>query len=82
MEKFLALMISELSKHKYKKRLKYFLTFRRDKGARGSDQSHGNFIAHNNLISDTFFYSNESGPIATVFHLKKITTLISISLFY
>ena len=72
-EKFLALMISELSKHKYKKKLKYLLTFRRDKGARGSDQSHGNFIAHNNLISNTFFYSNESGPIATVFHLKKIT---------
>ena len=58
--------------YKYKKRLKYLLTFRRDKGARGSDQSHGNFIAHNNLISDTSFYSNESGPIATVFHLKKI----------
>ena len=72
MEKFLILMINELSKHKYKKRLKYILTFRRDKGGRGSDQSHGNFIAHNDLISNSFFYSNESGPIATAYHLKKI----------
>ena len=72
MEKFLKMMIIELSKHKYKKRLKYILTFRRDKGARGSDQAHGNFIAHNNLISNSFFYSNESGPIATAYHLKKI----------
>ena len=65
-------MISELSKNKYKKRLKYLLTFRRDKGARGSDQAHGNFIAHNNFISNSFFYKNESGPIATAYHLKKI----------
>ena len=53
-EKFLILMISELSKNKYKKRLKYLLTFRRDKGARGSDQAHGNFVAHNNFISNSF----------------------------
>ena len=71
-EKFLRLMIEETSKHKFKKRLKYILTFRRDKGGRGSDQAHGNFIAHKNLIKNSYFYSNEGGPIATVYHLKKI----------
>ena len=65
-------MIEETSKHKFKKRLKYILTFRRDKGGRGSDQAHGNFIAHKNLIKNSYFYSNEGGPIATVYHLKKI----------
>ena len=72
MEIFLNLMIEELSKHKYKKKLKYILTFRRDKGGRGSDQAHGNYIAHNNLIPGSFFHTNESGPIATVYYLKKI----------
>tara|TARA_B110000971_G_C19923584_1_gene460423 strand:+ start:236 stop:1048 length:813 start_codon:yes stop_codon:yes gene_type:complete len=71
-KKFLSLMIQETSKHKFKKRLKYLLTFRRDPGGRGSDQSHGNYIAHNNLIENSFFYSNASGPIATAYHLKKI----------
>jgi hypothetical protein len=65
-------MIDETSKHKFKKRLKYILTFRRDKGSRGSDQAHGNFIAHNNLINDSYFYSNINGPVATVYHLKRI----------
>ena len=72
-------MISELSKNKYKKRLKYLLTFRRDKGARGSDQAHGNFIAHNNFISNSFFYKNESGPIATAYHLKKLSSIIKMN---
>ena len=71
-EKFLKLMIEETGKHKFKKRLKYILTFRRDKGGRGSDQAHGNYIAHKKFIENYFFYSNESGPIATVYHLKKI----------
>tara|TARA_Y100000389_G_scaffold75920_1_gene72574 strand:+ start:3304 stop:4119 length:816 start_codon:yes stop_codon:yes gene_type:complete len=70
--KFLSLMIEELKKHKFKKRLKFILTFRRDKGGRGSDQAHGNFIAHKNLIEDSFFYPNKSGPIATVYHLEEI----------
>ncbi len=70
--KFLNLMIDETRKHKFKKRLKYLLTFRRDKEGRGSDQAHGNFIAHNNLIENTYFYSNKNGPIATVYHLEKI----------
>lgn len=71
-EKFLRLMIQETNTYKFKKRLKYLLTFRRDPQARGSDQSHGNFIAHNKLIKNSFFYSNESGPVATIYHLKKI----------
>jgi len=72
-KKFLTLMIQEMSKHKYPKKLKYLLTFRKDKSGRGSDQAHGNYIAHNNLIKNSFFYSNESGPVATLFYLKKIT---------
>ena len=72
LKKFLSMMIAETAKHKFEKRLKYILTFRRDKTSRGSDQSHGNYIAHNKLIDNTFLYSNESGPVATVFHLKKI----------
>jgi hypothetical protein len=71
-KEFLTLMIDELPKHKFKRRLKYALTFRRDKGGRGSDQSHGNYIAHNNLIKNTSFYSNASGPVATAYHLKNI----------
>ena len=71
-KKFLSLMIQEISKHKYKRRLKYALTFRRDPGGRGSDQSHGNYIAHNKLIKNSFFYSNEGGPIATAYYLEKI----------
>ncbi len=72
MKKFLELMIEETSKHKFKKRIKYILTFRRDKGGRGSDQAHGNYIAHNKLIKNSHFYPNASGPIATVYHLKDI----------
>ena len=71
-EEFLRLMIQETNNFKFKKRLKYLLTFRRDPKGRGSDQSHGNFIAHNKLIKNSFFYSNESGPVATIYHLKKI----------
>lgn len=71
-KKFLKLMIDETSKKRFKKRLKYLLTFRRDPNGRGSDQSHGNYIAHNNLIENSFYYSNKSGPIATIYHLEKI----------
>ncbi len=71
-KKFLELMIDETSKHKFKKRLKYIITFRRDKGGRGCDQAHGNYIAHKKLIEDTYFYTNAGGPIATVYHLEKI----------
>ena len=72
MIKYLNLMVNLISKKKYKKSLKYLLTFRRDKGGRGSDQAHANFIGHNSLIKNSHFYSNHDGPIATVYHLKKI----------
>lgn len=72
MLEYLKLMIEEIKKHKFKKRLKYLITFRRDPKARGSDQSHGNFIAHNKLINNSFFYTNKDGPIATIYYLKKI----------
>ena len=66
-------MIDQLSRYKFKKRLKYLLTLRRDKIGRGSDQAHGNFIAHKKLIENSFFYSNAEGPIASAYYLKKIS---------
>ena len=72
MIEYLKLIKNLIKNKKYKKSLKYLLTFRRDKNGRGCDQAHANFIGHNKLIEDSHFYSNESGPIATVYHLKKI----------
>lgn len=56
----------------YKKRLKYFLTFRRDKKGRGCDQSYAAYIIYNKILTNFKIHSNSHGPIATVFHLKKI----------
>ena len=71
-KEYLHLMIENAAKYKYKKKLKYLVTFRRDKNGRGVDQAHANYIAHNNLIENSCFHKNESGPIATVYHLKNI----------
>ena len=70
---YLKLMIESSIKYKYKKKLKYLITFRRDKSGRGVDQAYANYIAHNNLIKNSYLYKNESGPIATVYHLKNIS---------
>lgn len=72
MLEYLNLLKYHIKKYKYKKRLKYLLTFRRDKAGRGCDQAHANYIGHNNLVKNSFFYKNVDGPIATVYHLKKI----------
>lgn len=72
LKKYLSLMIQQSSKHKFKKRLKYLLTFRRDKGGRGVDQAYSNFIVHNKLIENSFTHQNSSGPFATVYYLNKI----------
>ena len=56
MMSYLELMVSHSIKFKFKKRLKYLLTLRRDKLGRGADQAYANYIAHNRLINDTFFY--------------------------
>ena len=72
MKNYLTLMIDCSKKYKYKKKLKYLLTFRRDKAGRGVDQAHANFIAHNKLVKNSHFYQNLDGPIATVYHLKKL----------
>ena len=73
MKNYLEQMIKQSKKNKYKKNLKYLLTFRRDKSGRGADQAYSNFVVHNKLIENNFIYSNESGPIATVYYLKEIT---------
>jgi hypothetical protein len=71
-KEYLNIMKSHISKFKYKKRLKYFLTFRTDPEGRGCDQGHANYIVHKELIENIKFYSNSVGPIATVFYLNKI----------
>jgi len=72
MKIYLSLMESLIRKYKYKKRLKYFLTFRRDKKGRGSDQIHSNYLIYKNIIKDYYLYNNYDGPFATVYHLKNI----------
>lgn len=66
------LMINNIQKYKYQKRLKYLLTFRVDPVGRGCDQAHANYIVHNNLIKDIGLHSNADGPVATAFYLKNI----------
>ncbi len=70
---YLSLITDNITKYKYKKKLKYFLTFRPDPEGRGCDQGHANFLVHNSKINNVNLYPNSKGPIATVFYLKKIT---------
>ena len=72
MIKLASLMDTLASKYPHKKRLKYLLTFRRDKNGRGCDQAYAIYIAYKNYFKDSFLYSNKEGPIATVFYLKQI----------
>jgi len=72
-KEYLNLIKNNISKFKYKRKLKYSLTFRIDPEGRGCDQGHANYLAHKDLIKNTHFYSNSDGPFATVFYLKKIT---------
>ena len=65
-------MNNYIEKYRYRKKLKYLLTFRPDPEGRGCDQAHANFIVHNNLIKDIKLHKNSDGPIATVYYLKKI----------
>ena len=69
---YLNLLTKNISAFKYKKKLKYFLTLRPDPEGRGCDQGHANYLVHNGKISNLNLYSNRTGPIATVFYLKKI----------
>ena len=71
-KEYLNLMKNYISKFKYKKRLKYFLTFRTDPDGRGCDQGHANYIAHKSIIKNVYYYTNSEGPFATVFYLKQI----------
>ena len=66
------MLIDNILKFRYKRKLKYLLTFRPDPEGRGRDQGHANYLVHKNMIKNYHFYSNKSGPIATVFHLKEI----------
>ncbi len=71
-KEYLSLMVNHINNFKYKKKLKYLLTFRVDPEGRGCDQGHANFIVHNELIDSVKFYTNSKGPVATAFYLKKI----------
>ena len=59
-------------KFPYKKRLKFFLTFRRDKEGRGCDQSYAAYLIYNNILLNLKTYSNKLGPFATVYHLTNL----------
>ena len=69
---YLILMNKMIKKFPFKKRIKYFLTFRRDKEGRGCDQGYCNYIVHKKLIKDIHLYFNHNGPVATVLYLKEI----------
>tara|TARA_Y100000590_G_scaffold456860_1_gene608284 strand:- start:661 stop:1491 length:831 start_codon:yes stop_codon:yes gene_type:complete len=56
----------------YKKRMKYLLTFRRDKAGRGSDQPYAAYLIHKNCLKNIKIYGNASGPIATVYNLSNL----------
>ena len=71
-KEYLSLMKNKISKIKYKKSLKYFLTFRRDPEGRGCDQGHANYLINKRYLEGCSFYPNNEGPIATVFYLKEI----------
>ena len=71
-KEYLLLMCKNILKYKYKRRLKYALTFRIDPEGRGCDQGHANFIVHNTMIDNFSFYSNSKGPFATAYYLNKL----------
>jgi hypothetical protein len=55
-----------------KKKLKYLLTFKRDKEGRGWDQAYWNFIVYKKYFKNSYLHSNHEGPVATVYYLKTI----------
>jgi len=67
-----SLMDDMRKKYPYKKSLKYLLTFRRDKEGRGCDQAYFNYLIYKNYFKNSFLYTNDQGPIATVFYLKQL----------
>jgi hypothetical protein len=69
---YLNLISKYIYEFKYKKKLKYLLTFRPDPEGRGCDQGHANYLIHQSKIKDLSLYSNSKGPIATVLYLKKV----------
>ena len=71
-KEYLSLLKKYSSDFKYKKKFKYFITFRPDPEGRGCEQGHANYLVHNKIIKDYYLYTNSGGPIATVFYLKKI----------
>ena len=71
-KEYLSLLKKYGSDFKYKKKFKYLITFRPDPEGRGCEQGHANYLVHKKIIKDYHLYSNSSGPVATVFYLKKI----------
>ena len=72
MIKYLDEMSFMVKKYPYKKRLKYLLTFRRDKTGRGCDQAYGTYLVYKNYFKSFKIHSNSFGPIATVYYLKNL----------
>ena len=72
MLKYLKEMNFMVKKYPYKKRLKFLLTFRRDKNGRGCDQAYGTYLVYKKYFKDFEIHSNSTGPIATVYYLKNL----------
>ena len=71
-QEYLNLITKNIFNFRYKKRLKYLLTFRTDPEGRGCDQGHANYLVHNSKINNLYLYTNNKGPVATALYLKKI----------
>ena len=71
-QEYLDLITKNISKYRYKKKLKYLLTFRSDPEGRGCDQGHANYLVYNSKLNDFYLYSNNKGPVATALYLKNI----------
>ena len=77
-EEYLHLMNNYIEKYRYKKKLKYLLTFRPDPEGRGCDQAHANFIVHNNLIKDIKLHKLVMDQLLQYIILKKLILIIII----
>lgn len=72
MLRYLKEMKLMVKNYPYKRRIKYLLTFRRDKNGRGCDQAYGTYLVYKNYFKNFKIHSNYYGPIATVYYLNDL----------
>ena len=59
-----------VKKYPYKKRLKYLLTFRRDKNGRGCNQAYGTYLVYKNYFKNFKIHSNSPVQLPLYIILK------------